>query len=205
MMRIVSLVSFAVLMASPITGFAPPAAEDFAVYSAVLGDIPRDAQGDRRLLIARGTLVFPELPLPSIACLRLSPEFTRRVEALLTLNRDARQGPEVLEGGKFSMDRSYVLLDSRQADQWRRRRFQPQVATDPPDKESADPFPEANLFQLRAFFSMPISPWQWYMYRKYVELCAACRGGESSRSKKGRGILCRRRIAASSIDVLLMA
>ncbi len=149
-MRIAPFVLLAVvlLVASPISSLAAFGMEDYAVYSVILANFPfTDTSLNQQLLIARETLDSPEIPSPSVICSKLSSDLKRRIEDVLAANHGYRRISGVLEK-KFRIDRPYVLINSRQADQWRRRRSQPQVPTDPPDKENVDPFPESNLVQL---------------------------------------------------------
>ena len=137
------------LVASSVSSLAASGTEDYAVYSVVLANITiTDSNLNQRLLIARKTLDTPELLSPSANCPGLSADLRRLVDDLLTANHGYRGVPGMLEDGNLRIDRPYVLMDPRQADQWRRRHFQPQVPTDPPDRESSDPFPESNLIQL---------------------------------------------------------
>lgn len=64
---------------------------------------------------------------------------------MLAANHGYHGIPGVPEQGKLSVSGPYVVITPGQADQWRRRRFQPQVSTDLPDKGIADPFPESHL------------------------------------------------------------
>ncbi|MDQ1472056.1 MAG: hypothetical protein QOJ99_3536 [Bryobacterales bacterium] len=164
-----------VSVAAPVSGLAAFGMDDYAVYSAVLAITPiTDTHASQRLLIAQETLDSRELPSPLKICPQLSPDLQQLIKDLLTSNQDERGLPELLEKGKFRIERPWVMINPGQADLWRRRRFQPQVPVDPPDREIADPFPEPNLIQLsRVLFNADRTSALVYVSRSCGSLCGS--------------------------------
>jgi hypothetical protein len=117
--------------------------EDYAVYSAALANI-RYSHADRRLavVIARDTIDIHGLRVPTEDCSSLAVDLRRRMEDVLTVNHGLPvSGSRTLSDKKLVIGRPYMFVDSRQADEWIRRRFSPKIPAEPPVPEIADSFP----------------------------------------------------------------
>jgi hypothetical protein len=116
--------------------------EEYAVYSAALANI-RFTHADRGqgFVIVRDTVDLHELPVPTADCSGLPVALRHRMEDVLVVNHGLPvSSSRTLGEKKLVIGRPYMLVNSRQADEWKRQRFSPRIPTDPPGAEIADQF-----------------------------------------------------------------